>query len=200
MTAADPHADKFNDPRASVTGRGIAIGIGITVVATFAALVSIYARRTHLDKTTDFYGPVVIEALQLAEQIDLIPQVPNTQASGFPAVISLTATPGLGHLRRAILDDRHYDWTRIETSGALSKCDGLTFGEKSIPGCMRLRLSDPTLERFEPIELDIDLIEGKIGVSDQNRCVHVTEYVKPKLQSYFTTTISVSRLTYDNRE
>lgn len=200
MTAADPHADKFNDPRARITKRGVWIGVAITIVASVAAMLSIYLRKTHLEKTTEFYGPVVIEALQLAEQIDLIPQVPDTEASGFPATISLTATPGLGHLRRAILDDRHYDWGRINDGPALAECSGQTYGEKSIPGCMRLRLSDPTLERFQPVEIDIDLIHGRIGLTDQTQSVHMTEYVAPKMQSYFATIINVSRLTYDNRE
>lgn len=201
-SSTDPavlHADKYNDPRVRITRRGILTGVVITLVASLAAIGSILARRTRLDRTTEFFGPVVIEALQLAERIDLIPRVDDPASSGFPAEISLTATPGLGHLRRALLDDRHYDWDRTEDTAAVAGCDNSTYGEKNIPGCLSLRLSDPTLNRFQPVQMDLNLIDGVVGLAESGRRVHVTDYVRPKLQNYFATIINVSRLTYDDR-
>ena len=193
------HTDKYNDPRVRITGRGVAIAIGVLIVAAIAAGLSIYQRRTRLGRTTAFFGPSVIEALQLAERIDLIPSPIQVDAKPLPEIIPLTATPGLGHLRRALLDDRHYDWDAVDSTGAAARCDGSDYGEEKIPGCVSLRLTDPTLKRFDDLELDLDLIRGRVGLAGSNQSVAVTDYVRPKLQSYFKTIINVSRLTYDQR-
>ena len=114
-----------------------------------------------------------------------------------PAVIPLTATPGLGHLRRALLDQRHYNWDTAADRPTPWRAG--TIGEKKTPGCLRLRLTDPTKQRFDPVELDVNLFGGRIGVVGSGRSVAVTDYVLPKLRSYFATIVNVTRLTYDER-
>lgn len=224
-SAADVHADKFNDPRAQFTRRGIWMGVTVVVLASVAAVGSIYARRTRLEKSTQYWGATTIEALQLAETIELIPvygepfdahdratddQFTDDQATNDPVdthpvrrdrieKINLTAMPGLGHLRRTLLDERHYDWGSIESAGALDSCDGRTIGDKAMPGCVRLVLSDPTLERFDPIELELNLVDGFVGPSGGTSRVHFSEHVRPKLQHYFATIMNVETLRYDDR-
>jgi hypothetical protein len=201
------HADKYSDPRVQITRRGIWMGVLLTIVATIAALGSIYARRTRLEKSTEFWGPQTIESLQLAGSIKLVPM-----GSDSIKTIDLTGTPGLGHLRRAILDERHYDWTTVESASAVEQCDGRTIGKKNMPGCVRLHLSDAFSDpkRFPDIEIDLNLVDGWIGphstpTSDggQDKSlsrVRFSEHVRPKMQNYFATIMNVEQLKYDDRK
>lgn len=107
----DSHPDKYNDPRARITRRGILMGVAVVIVAAITAGFSIYARKTPLVETTKFWGPETITALQLAERIQLLPRGDET----FPPV-ELTTTPGLGHLRRALLDERNFNWETTENT------------------------------------------------------------------------------------
>jgi hypothetical protein len=201
------HADKYTDPRVRVTSRGIWLGVLLAVVATVAALGSIYARRTRLEKSTEFWGRQTIESLQLAGSIKLKPL-----GDGSIKTIELTGTPGLGHLRRAILDERHYDWTTVESASAVAECDGRTIGKKNLPGCVRLQLSDAFSDpkRFPDVEIEMNLVEGWIGphvattteTAPQKPLsrVRFSEHVRPKLQNYFATIMNVEQLKYDDRE
>jgi len=160
------HADKYSDPRVRITGRGIAALVAIGVIGVVVAFASIAARRTRLEKTTEFWGLETITALQLADQVHLV--VPNPAGNRVQTVdgesgrngeadaaersvqseeseeskkseedastglqrIELTALPGLGHLRKALLDERHYDWSTLrEDSGMAAWCAG-----KSVDG------------------------------------------------------------------
>lgn len=191
----NPHADKYNDPRARVTGRGIACGVGVVVLSALAAAGSIYARRTRLEQTTRFYGPAGIAALQLAPTLTLA-----SIADGEP--IDLQGTPSLGHLRRALLDERHFDWTTLRNESAHQECDGRTVGDRTpIPACVTLSLSDiADPPRFADQTLAIDLETGWVGPADGSRSVRLTPHVRPKLRNYFETIYTVEQLTYDERD
>ncbi|MCG8650761.1 MAG: hypothetical protein MI861_13065, partial [Pirellulales bacterium] len=78
---SDPHADKYNDPRVRVTRRGILVGLGVVVFAVVGAVASVNGRRTHLEKTTKFWGEETITALQLGERVRLMPK----RGKDFPA-------------------------------------------------------------------------------------------------------------------
>lgn len=188
------HEDKYNDPRVRITPRGIAIILVVAVLGVVGSLTSIYMRRTQLGQTRDFFGNTTVTALQLAERIELVPL-----ADGYDEPIDLTATPGLGHLRRALLDERHFNWERIESSPATQDCSGLTVGRHQIPACIRLRLSDPTLKRFDPVELDLDLAAGWVGLTGVSERVATIDHVRPKLQHHFDTIINVQQKKFDER-
>lgn len=197
---ADPaiHADKFNDPRAKITGRGIGIGLAVILLGIAGAFGSIYARRTQLVESTRFWGEETIAAFQLAEMVELLP-AGNSQ---FPPV-ELTTTPGLGHLRRALLDERNYQWDTETNRPALENCpeaEPTKTSDRQLKKCIRLRLTDPTGKRFDTVEVDINLKEGWIGPADGSRRVRATAYVQPKLQSYFATIVNVEQLRYDLRD
>lgn len=204
-SGAGDHRDKYNDPRAKITARGIWIGVAVLVLGIVGAIGSIYARRTRLEQTTRFWGSETITALQLAERIELLP----AGGSDIPAV-ELTATPGLGHLRRALLDERNFQWETETERPALEYCeanhpDSTANSESSessetFTKCLRLRLTDPTAHRFETIEIDIDLGGGWVGPSDGSRRVQATKWVQPKLRNYFATIVNVEQLRYDMRE
>jgi hypothetical protein len=189
---AEQHADKYNDPRVKITTRGILLGVFVGVFGIIGAAASIYLRRTQLEQTTRFWGPETITALQLGERMELLAR----GSSDFEPV-ELTATPGLGHLRRLLLDERNFDWP-TESGGSVSeKCQK---SDSDSPQCIQLRLTDPTAHRVGTIEIDIDLAGGWVGPSDGTRRVRATERVQPKLRSYFSVIINVRQKRYDLRE
>lgn len=191
-TTTDGHDDKYNDPRARITPRGIGIGIAIVLLGIVGAVASIYARKTSLEETTRFWGEETILALQLAERLEMLPR---GQESFEP--VDLAGTPGLGHLRHRLLDDRNYDW-ESETSASVAECCGEVFDDRL--GCIQLRLTDPTAKRIGTVDIDLDLEGGWVGPSDGSRRVKTTDWVKPKLQNYFKTIRSVEQKRYDLRE
>lgn len=194
-TTPEGHDDKYNDPRARITKRGVWMGIGVVVFGIVGAAASIYARRTRLEQTTRFWGPETIEALQLAERVELIAR----GDSEFDPV-ELTATPGLGHLRRALLDERGFDWSTESPESALEYCGNRVSDSSGAPKCVQLRLTDPTAHRFEQVEIDLDLAGGWVGPSDGSRRVQATDWVQPKLRNYFATIIDVQQKRYDFRD
>lgn len=175
------------------------MGVAVVVVAVIAAGLSIYARKTPLVETTKFWGIETITALQLAERIELLPR----GTDDFPRV-ELTTTPGLGHLRRALLDERNYDWDTIEPKSVAS---ALVTGKespnesdpKAAPSSIQLRLTDPTGHRVGTIEIDIDLDGGWVGPSNGQQRVRINDYVQPKLKNYFKTVVNFKQRRYDDR-
>ncbi|MEM0926844.1 MAG: hypothetical protein AAGJ83_12460, partial [Planctomycetota bacterium] len=113
MTEQNAHADKYNDPRASITRRGILIGLGVVVFAVLGTWWSITARKAIREETTKFWGEDAIIALQLAEEIELLPN-PSVEPENS---VRISGLPGLGHLRRTLVDDRSYDWESIQSGG-----------------------------------------------------------------------------------
>ena len=186
------HSDKYNDPRVSITWRGILIAVGIGIFSIVGAAVSIVGRSTKLDKTTQFWGEEVILALQLGERMELRPRGRETFTP-----VDLSGTPGLGHLRRLLLDERNYDFTTPGEGNAMEDC-GEPIEKK--PRCIQLRLTDPTAHRFDVVELDLNLETGWVGTSDGQRRIRVLERTLPKLRKYFETTITVQQLRSDFRD
>lgn len=192
VSLTDLHADKYNDPRAKITRRGVMIGLGVTLFGILGAAGSIYARRTHLDETTRFWGDETILALQLAERMQLM--VPND--SDFKTV-ELTGTPGLAHLRHTLLESTHFDWA-TETEASVAELCGKQDSE--LPQCVQIRLTDPNGNRVGAIEIDIDLKNGWVGPSDGSRRVQATEWVQPKLRNYIATLLNVRQTRSDLRD
>ena len=186
------HADKYNDPRAAITPRGVAIAIGVLLLGIAGAGLSIYARKTKLGETTRFWGQETITALQLAERMEL-----RSRGTSSFKPVDLSGTPGLGHLRRLLLDERNYDWSSEQAGSALADC-GEPQGDR--PRCVQLRLTDPTAKRVGPIEIDLDLDTGWIGPSDGSRRVRATERVQPKLANYVGIIVSVEQKRSDFRD
>ena len=194
--AVDPHADKYNDPRVQITRRGILMGVAVVLVAIVAAGLSIYARKTPLVETTKFWGLETVTALQLAERIELLPRGDDD----FPRV-ELTTTPGLGHLRRALLDERNFEWETVEPKSVASQWTSNDDSDaKGSPASIQLRLTDPTAHRVGTIEIDIDLNGGWVGPSNGEQRVRIREYVQPKLKNYFKTVVNFKQRRYDDRD
>ncbi len=188
-SSSSEHADKYNDPRVKVTRRGLWMGVGVLTFAVLATAFSIYARRTQLERTTEYFGPETILALQLGERIQLIPR----GSSEFKTV-ELTGTPGLGHLRRALLDDRHYDWTSSAPEPVESLCG------TAATDCVQILITDPTAHRFDEVLIDLELAGGWVGLAGENQRVQVTERVQPALKHFLNTLLNVKQKSYDDRD
>ncbi|EMI40966.1 hypothetical protein [Rhodopirellula sp. SWK7] len=189
-TAGDLHADKYNDPRAHFGWKAWASMFAIIIGGAVFALSSIYVRRTRLEETTRFWGPETITAIQLGDHVMLLPR----EGSDFDPV-ELTAFPGLGHLRRALLDERHYEWSTQSEAGVDDFCADIDDAQ-----CVRLEFSDPSLQRFETAQVDIELNHGVVGPADQSRRVEVNERVRPALKHQIGLLMRVKQKRYDRRD
>ncbi len=185
---AQQHQDKYNDPRAKVTARGILLAVAVILLAILGAAGSIYARRTRLQKTTSFWGQDTITALQLGERIQMF----AISGRQFPAV-ELTGTPGLGHLRRLLLDERNYDWSAVSKSGIEQRCD------QQDSYCIQLRLTDPSARRFEAKQITIDLNDGWVGQSEGSSCVQIVARKRNALAKFLEQLITVQQRRLDDR-
>ncbi|TWU30989.1 hypothetical protein [Novipirellula artificiosorum] len=187
------HDDKFNDPRARITPRGILIGVGIAALAVIGAAASIRGRRTQLDETRSFWGDDTVTALQLGERMEVI-LLGDAQAEP----IELTAMPGLGLLRHALLDERSYDWTSRGSTPLASRTSSRD--DATEPNRIRLRITDPNAKRFEPIEIDLELSSGWVGDAAATKSVRLNDRTEPKLRNYFKTVIHSEQKRSDFRE
>ncbi len=185
-TKSSLHADKYNDPRVSITRRGILIAIAIGIFAIAGAAMSIIGRRTKLEKTSKFWGDTTIIALQLGERLELRPRG-NERFDP----MDLSGTAGLGHLRRLLLDERNYDWNSVSEQPTMDDC-GEPVPRK--PRCIQIRLTDPTANRFELIQIDVDLKTGLVGPSDGSKRVKLIERKRSKLAKYFETVVTIEEL------
>lgn len=189
LVDAQTHDDKYNDPRVKVTRRGLLLGVGVIVFAVIGAAWSIWARSTRLEKTTEFFGAETIAALQLAERVQLLPRGESKLEQ-----VELTATPGLGYLRHALLDERHYLWDTVTDRPVSELCAS----EGAF--CVALRLTDPTAQRFPETLIDLELRGGWVGLARGGRRVQVTERVQPALQHYLQTLMHVEQRRYGVRK
>ncbi|PHQ36554.1 hypothetical protein [Rhodopirellula bahusiensis] len=197
--AVDPHADKYNDPRVVVTRTQVLALVAIFVVGAIAAVVSIYARKTKLEKTTKFWGPDVITAIQLGDHVELIPG-PGADFSQ----VELTAFPGLGHLRKALLEENHYQWATVEDFSVEALADvpateDFAGEANEQPMVVRLEFSDPHYKRVPPALIDVELISGTVGPADGSQRVKVTDRVRPALRHQLGLLMKVSEMRYSQR-
>ena len=191
------HQDKYNDPRARITRRGVLIGVSVFLFGILGAAASIVGRRTRIEKTTAFWGSEAITALQLAEHVHLLPlkHSPNGTRDESDSPIVLTAMPGLGHLRRALLDQRNYEWSTA----------GKNPPEPSEHAkWVRLRLTDPTARRIDNVQFDIELESGFVtfpdaDTSDGLKQVYVNDRTRPALRHFLDTIMTVEEKRYDYR-
>lgn len=155
--------------------------------------ISIYARRTRLEKSTRFWGNDVITALQLAEEIELLPSLePNPETGKVPPPVRLSGMPGLGHLRHVLLDERSYHW-ETELAEPIS-----THGDD--PAFMVLRLTDPTAKRFPEINIALALDSGWIGLQNGQKQVQLNERFRTAMPNFLKRIANYEPLRSEMRE
>ncbi len=178
-------------PKIPITRRAVLAGVAIMILGVIGAVASIYARRTQLEKTTAFLGPDAILAIQILPSVTLqlepLGQVDGTEAK----TIDLTGTPGLGHLRHALLDERHYDWqSRTDSSVQSLRSTETRFAN--------LTFSDPK-ENFAPATLNIELTQGWVSRTGEADRVRLIERAQPAVRHFLTVISNAKQAHYDNR-
>ena len=180
------------------TKKGLLIAFGILVFAIAMTVGSIYVRRTPLEKTTAFFGPDVIKAIQLGEQLRIVipPDSPMVNAEAPLAIIredgsqtaNLSGSPGLGHFRHALLNERHYQWDTI----AQGPADKLGIEN---PEYVYVELEGrPTDARPLPVPIEIvptrlvlELTQGWVSLDGGQQSVKVTQRVRTGLHNFIDT-------------
>jgi hypothetical protein len=195
-TPADPHADKYNDPRAQVTRRGILMGLAVILLGVLGAAASLYGRRTRLQESTRFWGDETILALQLGERVRLLPK----RGREFVPV-ELSGMPGLGHLRRSLLDERTFDWDTEEDNPVAGAAGEAQSDEAALSEeyCVTLNISDPTGKRFDVVNIDLDLADGWVGHSDEAHRVRIVGRKRSGLRHFLETIMDKEQNRYDLR-
>ncbi|KAA5546912.1 hypothetical protein FYK55_00340 [Roseiconus nitratireducens] len=183
------HPDKYNDPRVQITRRGLLLAAFVVLFGICGAAFSIWARRTHLDRTRAFWGDEVIEALQLAEEIHL---QPSPESAGPSDLIRLTGMPGLGHLRHVLLDERSYDWDTAREDSI----DGRIGQEPA----MELQLTDPTARRFPDTQIVIALDSGWVGLRGGNRQVCLNDRFRTAMPNFLRRIANYEPIRAENRK
>ncbi|QDS95526.1 hypothetical protein FF011L_43230 [Roseimaritima multifibrata] len=90
--------------------------LGLLAIGVIGAVSGIQLRRTQLEKTIDFFGADAVAALQSSAVLRLRFDEGSPLAEKMEShdrTIDLAGVPGVGHLRHALLDQRHYDWDTV---------------------------------------------------------------------------------------
>ncbi len=191
MNSADLPEGWVDHPKIPITGRAVAMGIAIFVVAIIAAGLSIYFRRTQLELTTEFLGQDTIRAIQLAPHVALA-----FDADARKPPVDLSGTPGLGHLRHALLDQRHYQWD-TETESSL---DDLASGDASFA---TLTFSDPRAPDAGGVATGVvrlELTGGWVASKDGKKRVQFIERAQPAVRHFLTLIRNARQARSDFRE
>ncbi|HBJ35826.1 MAG TPA: hypothetical protein DDZ51_13980 [Planctomycetaceae bacterium] len=178
-------------PKIPITRRAVLAGVAIMILGVIGAVASIYARRTQLEKTMAFLGADAILAIQILPSVTLqlepLGQVDGAQAK----TIDLTGTPGLGHLRHALLDERHYDWqSRTDSSVQTLRSPETRFAT--------VTFSDPK-DHFAPATLNIELSQGWVSRAGADDRVRLIERAQPAVRHFLTVISNAKQAHYDNR-
>jgi hypothetical protein len=164
-------------PKVPITGRAIWIGVAIFVLAILVAGASIRFRRTQLELTTRFWGAEVIRSMQLAPIVTL-----KFDEDAGKDPVDLTGTPGLGHLRHALLEQKHYLWS-TETAESV---DSMRADDSKLA---TLVFSDPREDlavRVPTSTIRLELQGGWVGPPDGNKRVQLIDRAAPAVRHFLT--------------
>jgi len=161
--------------------RWLLIVVVLTTIGIIGAAASVVLRRTQLGRTTEFWGPDVIRTLQLSDEFRLtIPAAGPLEwkTESADGSVDLSDTPGIAHLRHALLDERHYRWETVreepmeQVIAELPKAKWVTLELRGTPPELR---GEPPLQ---PVEFQVELTEGWIGRRGEPRAVQMIERVR----------------------
>ncbi len=184
--------------------------IAVICLGMVGAVASVYFRRTQLEKTREFWGEPGVLAFQLAPIVKL-----EFNDGKEPASVDLTGTPGLGHLRHALLEQRHYEWDTQQAvavqahtgSDSSAQTEDAANPSAEPPKLARLTFSDPRLPAELPPEMPVlqpttvvlELNSGWVGPAEDAKSVRLNERARPAVKHFLTTMRNVKQARYDDR-
>jgi hypothetical protein len=178
-------------PKIPFTMRMVWIGVAIFLIAIVVAGSSIYFRRTQLELTRKFWGEDAVTAMQLAPYVFL-----QFDSDADKKPVDLTGTPGLGHLRHALLEQRHYLW-ETETAESI---DSLTTTNAKFA---TLVFSDPRTDETVKVptaRIRLELEGGWVGTIDGARRVQLIERAQPAVRHFLTLLRNTQQSRYGDRD
>ncbi|QEG42427.1 hypothetical protein [Roseimaritima ulvae] len=167
------------------TGWWVLFALGLLAIGVIGAVLGVKMRRTQTAQTSLFFGPQTISALQSSTSLRLHLDDGESSASAASQPVDLSDIPGVGHLRHALLDERHYDWTTQQGEDidslviAASQPDG-SAGEWCT---IELEGTPPGHAPIEPTQIRVELTEGWVGIPGGNGRVRLRERVAKALRS-----------------
>jgi hypothetical protein len=109
--------------------------------------------------------------------------------------VNLTGTPGLGHLRHALLEQRHYLWKTEESSSI----DDLTTPDAKFAKLVFWDSRQDETVRVPTATLRLELQGGWVGTADGTRRVQLTERARPAVRHFLSTLRNVRQARADMR-
>jgi|LakMenE01Jun11ns_1017448.scaffolds.fasta_scaffold9823950_2 hypothetical protein len=148
--------------------------------------------------------PTLTETAELSETVQKTAEASDPGSASPPEPqtkeIDLTGVPGLGHLRHAILDERHYDWeTRSDKT-----IESLRSGDSRIA---YLTFSDP-LGKIPASTIALELTGGWVGTppsptndraANEHRSVRLIPRVQPAIRHFLVVISNAQKTYYDRR-
>lgn len=181
-----------------LTVRGFAIAFAIGIFAVAMAVGSIWVRRTPMEKTTQFFGSEIIKAIQSGENLIIVlPAGSPLIDEQFAEMIAepdgsqeanLSGSPGLGHFRHALLNQKHYDWTsQVEENVESLAISDPEYIYVRIEGRDANAKPVPMPIEIAPTKLVLELTEGWVGIAGQSGAVRLTERVRTAMRNFIET-------------
>ncbi len=179
------------------------------------AWASVVLRRTQLEKTREFLGSDAIHAIQsgpivFMEFRDSKKQEKATQRGASretapsetsigpelaklpPNVpldaIELSGTPGLGMLRRGLLDERHYLWETLREGSIEDITDeNREFVVLYFSDDPQFRPPENARAEVVPTRVMLELSQGWVEIPGQRTMVRLTDRARPAIRNFIVT-------------
>lgn len=175
-------------------GWWVLFALGLLAIGVIGAVLSVKLRRTQTAQTSVLFGAPAVAALEsstavrlhldAASGLELSSGLEPAPPSG-EKTVDLTDIPGVGHLRHALLDQRHYDWTSqqaedIDAFAAAPRNEGSPPAEWVT---LELDGTPPRHAPIEPTRFKLELTEGWVGIPGGNARVQLRPRVARALRS-----------------
>lgn len=209
-------------PRIKLTRRALYVAVGLTAIGILGAVTSVWMRRTQLEKTTEWFGAETIQAIQILPQVTLElsdPVDPGAVVADAPPVADATAAtsdtpvaastppaartidlsdmPGMGHLRHALLDQRHYDWQQ-QRAGTVEQLLAQPSSDEGPRQWARLTFTDPRGD-FPSGSVVLELSEGWVESGDGQQLVRLVPRAQPAVRHFLQVLSHAEQAHYDRR-
>ena len=208
MISVDPSSSHSSEPTDELSaavgsqpsaGRTVLLMLVVIFVGGIAAVASVYFRRTQTAKTSEFWGAEAITAFQLAPMVKL--KIRDGQE---PGEVDLTGMPGVGHLRHALLEQRHYEWDTktmesVESRVAADPVNERLFATLTFWDPRKPAELPPDMPVIQTTTVLLDLSEGWVGPASGERSVRLNERSRPAVRHFLTTMRNVKQARYDDR-
>jgi len=171
-------------------GWWILLTLGLLTIGVVGAVLSVKLRRTQTQKTEQFFGEQTITALQSSAIFRLRFPADGALVSKMEAsdgTVDIASVPGVGHLRHAFLDQRHYDWSTAKPV-AIDQFSGV-----SQPEWVKIELEGTPagFAEIKPVTLQVELSEGWVGLPSQPGVVQFNDRVSPAVRKQIMTMSNV---------